>query len=145
MMKMNKRKIQKVSEEKRKQKGGDKKMISWRCITVYFKWKNMLIGSMEFDHRWDDRRKVMTKGRRRKIALLLVFALACTLCDFNNIGIKSAFASEETVSDTTSSVHCLQLVHSLSATVGSKISSPSSKNKRRDICLSAFHAQGCRP
>ena len=22
---------------------------------------------------------------------------------------------------------------------------PSSKNKRRDICLSAFHAQGCRP
>jgi len=28
MMKMNKRKIQKVSEEKRKQKGGDKKMIS---------------------------------------------------------------------------------------------------------------------
>lgn len=44
----------------------------------------------------------MTKGRRRKIALLLVFALACTLCDFNNIGIKSAFASEETVSDTTS-------------------------------------------
>ena len=46
----------------------------------------------------------MTKGRRRKIALLLVFALACTLCDFNNIGIKSAFASEETVSDTTSSI-----------------------------------------
>ena len=51
----------------------------------------------------------MTKGRRRKIALLLVFALACTLCDFNNIGIKSAFASEETVSDTTSSVQTIKL------------------------------------
>lgn len=51
----------------------------------------------------------MTKGRRRKIALLLVFALACTLCDFNNIGIKSAFASEETASDTTSSVQTIKL------------------------------------
>ena len=51
----------------------------------------------------------MTKGRRRKIALLLVFALACTLRDFNNIGIKSAFASEETVSDTTSSVQTIKL------------------------------------
>ena len=51
----------------------------------------------------------MTKGRRRKIALLLVFALACTLCDFNKIGIKSAFASEETVSDTTSSVQTIKL------------------------------------
>ena len=51
----------------------------------------------------------MTKRRRRKIALLLVFALACTLCDFNKIGIKSAFASEETVSDTTSSVQTIKL------------------------------------